>query len=70
MFQNPKHLTRGIQCTLPAWLVILLWSQIERIPDEQRDSLQVFRLFRTATSPTRRSNRPTLTRWTCPARMR
>lgn len=49
MFQTPKYLTRGIQCTLPAWLVILLWNLIDRIPDEQRDYLQVFRLSRTAT---------------------
>ena len=48
MFQNPKYLTRGIQYTLPAWLVILLWSLIDRIPDDRRDYLQVFRLTRTA----------------------
>ena len=48
MFQNPKYLTRGIQCTLPDWLVLLLWHLIERIPDEQRDYLQVFRLQKTA----------------------
>ena len=44
MFQNPKYLTRGIQYTLPAWLVILLWHLIDRIPDDRRDYLQVFRL--------------------------
>lgn len=49
MFQNPKYLTRGIQCTLPAWLVILLWSLIDRIPDDSRDYLQIFRLTRTGT---------------------
>ena len=49
MFQTPKYLTRGIQCTLPAWLVILLWSLIDRIPNEQRDYLQVFRLTCTGT---------------------
>lgn len=48
MFQNPKYLTRGVQHGLPAWLVILLWSLIDRIPDEQRDYLQVFQLTRTA----------------------
>ncbi|WP_125116251.1 DUF960 family protein [Agathobaculum sp. Marseille-P7918] len=47
MFQNPKYLTRGIHHTLPSWLVLLLWSLIDRIPDEQRDYLQVFRLTRT-----------------------
>ncbi len=49
MSQNPKYLTRGIQCTLPAWLVILLWNLIDRIPDDRRDYLQVFRLTRTGT---------------------
>lgn len=49
MFQNPKYLTRGVQCTLPDWLILLLWSLIDRIPDEQRDYLQVFRLTRTGT---------------------
>lgn len=49
MFQNPKYLTCGAQRTLPGWLVLLLWHLIGRIPDEQRDYLQVFRLSRTAT---------------------
>ena len=49
MFQNPKYLTCGAQRTLPAWLVLLLWHLIGRIPDEQRDYLQVFRLSCTAT---------------------
>lgn len=48
MFQNAKYLTCGAQRTLPSWLVLLLWHLIERIPDEQRDYLQVFRLSRTA----------------------
>lgn len=49
MFQNPKYLTCGAQRTLPGWLVLLLWHLIGRIPDEQRDYLQVFRLSRTTT---------------------
>lgn len=49
MFQNQKYLTRGVQHALPEWLVLLLWHLIGRIPDEQRDYLQVFRLSRTAT---------------------
>ena len=49
MFQTPKYLTRGVQCTLPDWLILLLWSLIDRIPDEQRDYLQVFRLTHTGT---------------------
>lgn len=49
MFQNPKYLTCGAQRTLPAWLVILLWHLIDRIPDTNRDYLQVFRLMRTDT---------------------
>ena len=47
MFQNPKYLTCGAQRTLPVWLVLLLWHLITRIPDEQRDYLQVFRLQKT-----------------------
>ena len=47
MFQNTKYLTCGAQRTLPGWLVLLLWHLIDRIPDEQRDYLQVFRLSRT-----------------------
>ena len=47
MFQNPKYLTRGVHHTLPSWLVLLLWHSIDRIPDSQRDYLQVFRLSRT-----------------------
>lgn len=46
MFQNPKYLTHGIQCTSSAWLVILLWSLIDRIPNDKRDYLQLFRLTR------------------------
>ena len=45
MFQNPKYLTRGIQYTLPAWLVILLWHLIDRIPDDRRDYNALQRLF-------------------------
>ncbi len=49
MFQNSRYLTRGVHYTLPSWLVLLLWSLIDRIPDEQRDYLQVFRLTHTGT---------------------
>lgn len=48
MFKNFKYLTRGGQYTLPAWLVLLLWNLIDRIPDDKRDYLQVFQLTRTA----------------------
>lgn len=48
MFRNSKYLTRGVQCSLPDWLVLLLWNLIDRIPDGQRDYLQVFRLSRTS----------------------
>ena len=48
MFQNPKYLTREVQHTLPQWLVLVLWSLIDRIPDAQRDYLQVFQLTCTA----------------------
>ena len=49
MFNNPKYLTRGVQSTIPGWLVILLWHLIEIMPVEQKDYLQVFRLSRTGT---------------------
>ena len=49
MFQNPKYLTRDVQHGLPAWLVLLLWNLINRIPDDSRDYLQVFRLTHTDT---------------------
>ncbi len=47
MFNNPKYLTRGVQSTIPSWLVILLWHLIEIMPVEQKDYLQVFRLQKT-----------------------
>lgn len=49
MFENPKYLTRGVQSTIPGWLVILLWHLIEIMSAEQKDYLQVFRLRKTAT---------------------
>ena len=49
MFENPKYLTRGVQDTIPGWLVILLWHLIGIMPVEQKDYLQVFRLRQTAT---------------------
>ena len=48
-FQTPQYLTRGVQRTLPGWLGLLLWSLIDRIPNEQRNYLQVFRLTHTGT---------------------
>ena len=36
MFNNPKYLTRGVQSTIPGWLVILLWHLIEIMPVEQK----------------------------------
>ena len=47
MFNNPKYLTRGVQSTIPGWLVILLWHLIEIMPVEHKDYLQVFRLQKT-----------------------
>ena len=46
MFDNPKYLTKGVQSTIPGWLVLLLWSMIEGMQVEQ-DYLQVFRLQKT-----------------------
>lgn len=47
MFNNPKYLTRGVQSTIPVWLVLLLWSMIEGMQVEHKDYLQVFRLQKT-----------------------
>ena len=49
MFNNPKYLTKGVQSSIPGWLVILLWHLIEIMPVEHKDYLQVFRLRQTAT---------------------
>ena len=49
MFNNPKHLTKGVHSSIPSWLVILLWHLIEIMSVEQKDYLQVFRLRRTDT---------------------
>ena len=49
MFNNPKYLTKGVQSSIPSWLVILLWHLIEIMSVEQKDYLQVFRLARTGT---------------------
>ena len=49
MFNNPKYLTKGVQSSVPGWLVILLWRLIEIMPVERKDYLQVFRLRRTGT---------------------
>ena len=47
MFNNPKHLTRDVQSTIPGWLVLLMWSMIEGMQAERKDYLQVFRLQKT-----------------------
>ena len=51
MFENPKYLTRGVQSTIPGWLVLLLWSMIEGMQVEHKDYLQVFRLRKTERGP-------------------
>ena len=47
MFENPKYLTKGVQSTIPGWLVLLMWSMIEGMQVEHKDYLQVFRLQKT-----------------------
>ena len=49
MFNNPKYLTKGVQSSIPGWLVLLMWSMIEGMQVEHKDYLQVFRLRQTAT---------------------
>ena len=47
MFENPKYLTKGVQSSIPGWLVLLMWSMIEGMQVEHKDYLQVFRLQKT-----------------------
>ena len=47
MFNNPKYLTKGVQSSIPGWLVLLMWSMIEGMQVEHKDYLQVFRLQKT-----------------------
>lgn len=49
MLTNPKYLTKGVQDTIPSWLILLMWSIVEGMQVEHKDYLQVFRLRRTGT---------------------
>lgn len=49
MLTNPKYLTKGVQDTIPSWLILLMWSIVEGMQVEHKDYLQVFRLYRTDT---------------------
>lgn len=46
MFYNKRYLTRGVQTTLPADLILLLWEKIDtrRLAGCKLDYLQVFDL--------------------------
>ena len=50
MLTNPKYLTKGVQDTIPSWLILLMWSIVEGMQVEHKDYLQVFRLRQTATA--------------------
>lgn len=47
MFNNPKYLTKGVQSTIPGWLINLLWFMVAAMEVSQQDYLQVFRLQKT-----------------------
>ena len=47
MFNNPKYLTKGVQDTIPIWLVRLMWFMVAAMEVSQQDYLQVFRLQKT-----------------------
>ena len=49
MFNNPKYLTKGVQGTIPIWLIRLMWFMVAAMEVSQQDYLQVFRLYRTDT---------------------
>ena len=46
MFKGPKCLTRGVENSLPRWLIHLLWHMV-LTPETEQDFLQIFRLTRT-----------------------
>lgn len=48
MFNNPKYLTRGVQDTIPVWLIRLMWFMVSAMEVKQQSYLQVFRLQKTA----------------------
>ena len=47
MKTEKRYITRGIQATLPGWLVNLLWFLRDGMEVEKKDYLQIFRLSRT-----------------------
>ena len=49
MFENQKFLTRGIESTIPSWLVHLMWNMVLTMETESKDYLQVFKLTQTPT---------------------
>ena len=49
MFNNPKYLKKGVQDTIPIWLIRLMWFMVAAMEGSQQDYLQVFRLARTGT---------------------
>lgn len=48
MFNNPRYLTKGVQATIPIWLIRLMWFMVAAMEVSQQDYLQVFRLRQTA----------------------
>ena len=73
MFNNPKYLTKGVQSSIPGWLVILLWHLIEIMPVNTKITCKSFACRKpnaVSASGMSRNNRRICTRWMSPARMR
>ena len=49
MFDDQKFLTRGVMAEIPLWLTNLMWHMVLTMEVEEKDSLQVFTLTKTAT---------------------
>ena len=37
MFNNPKYLTKGVQDTIPIWLIRLMWFMVAAMEVSQQD---------------------------------
>ena len=44
MFETPRYVTRGVENTIPGWLVHLMWGMIDGMEVEHKDALQIFML--------------------------
>lgn len=44
MFDNQRYLTKGVNETIPFELQAFMWNCIDRLPEDERNYLQVFEL--------------------------